>query len=488
MFAGIDLGTSSVKVVLVDDHQQVVDQQSVALSVERPRPEWSEQDPEAWWGATRAAIDGLRARHAAQWSGVRGLGLSGQMHGAVLLGDGDRVLRPAILWNDGRSADQCRQLEERVPDSREITGNLAMPGFTAPKLMWVAEHEPEIFAQVRRVLLPKDYLRLHLSGDHVCDLSDAAGTLWLDVRRRIWSDAMLAGSGMDLSAMPRLVEGSQPSGRVRADMAARLGLEPGVVIAGGGGDNAAGAVGVGVIEGGQAFVSLGTSGVYFVAAESYQPNPARAVHTFCHCLPERWHQMSVILSAASCLSWVSRLTGARDEGALLDEIGAAQRDRGLVFLPYLSGERTPYNDPHARGVFFGLSHSTERGALGRAVLEGVALAFADGQEALLESGTRIDEVAVIGGGSRSALWVRLLASALARPLLRRRSSELGPAYGAARLARLAVTGEDPRDVCVAPELQDFVDPEPQLVAELGETRGRYQRLYRDLRPLFAAPW
>jgi len=316
-------------------------------------------------------------------------------------------------------------------------------------------------------------------------MSDAAGTLWLDVGRRAWSPAMLAATGLSEAAMPRLVEGSAAAGTLRPALAAAWGMRPEVVIAGGAGDNAAGAVGIGVIRSGQAFVSLGTSGVYFVANATYAPNPARTVHTFCHCLPATWHQMSVILSAASCLAWITAVTGADSEAALLAEIEAADREPGVVFLPYLSGERTPHNDPHARGVFFGLRHDTTRADLGRAVLEGVAFALADGQEALRAGHTDIDEVSVIGGGARSPFWGRILATALNRPLCYRTGGAVGPAFGAARLARLAVTGEAPGQVCTAPAIERTVEPDPGLRDGLAARLSVYRHLYGVLRETFA---
>lgn len=486
MYLGIDLGTSSVKAVLVDEEQRVVAQESAPLEVERPRPLWAEQDPEAWWRATCAVLQGLRQHHTHELATARGIGLSGQMHGATLLDAADRVLRPAILWNDGRSALACGELERRAPDVQAITGNLVMPGFTAPKLLWVAEHEPEIFARVARVLLPKDYLRLRLSGDHASEMSDAAGTLWLDVARRAWSEPLLEATGLGIGAMPSLFEGSAPTGRLHRELAREWGMDDGVVIAGGAGDQAAGAAGAGVVEPGQALLALGTSGVFFVAGDRFRPNPKHAVHAFCHCLPGRWHQMSVILSAASCLAWVTRLTGARDEAELLAEIEAADRDPGpLLFLPYLSGERTPHNDPHAMGVFFGLTHASERADLGRAVLEGVAFALADGQEALREAGARIDLVSVIGGGARNAFWGRILASVLDRSLCYAAAAELGPAFGAARLARLAVTGEDPGRVCIAPAVERTIEPDPALRERFGQRIEAYRRLYAALRERFA---
>ena len=484
MFLGIDLGTSSVKLLLVDEQQNAVLEQAVALATARPQPLWSEQDPRAWWQGACAAAAALRARNPRAMAAVRAIGLAGQMHGATLLDARDRVLRPAILWNDGRSASQCRELERRCPQTRTITGNRAMPGFTAPKLLWVAEHEPQVFGAIARVLLPKDYLRLELTGDSASDMSDAAGTLWLDVAARVWSPAMLAATGLPESTMPRLYEGTAATGVVRDAVADAWGLPRGVIVAAGGGDNAAGAVGAGVVGRGDAFISLGTSGVYFVAGDRFAPNPERAVHAFCHCLPAAWHQMSVLLSAASCLTWIARVTGAESEAALLDEVAATARDPRVLFLPYLSGERTPHDDPTAKGVLFGLTHATTRADLGRAVLEGVAFAFVDAQDALLAASTEIDRVSIIGGGARSPVWGRILASALGRELTTHAGSEQGPAFGAARLARLALTGEDPAELCTPPTTAAVVAPDPALHDHYQERLVLYRRLYRELRPSF----
>lgn len=484
MFLGIDLGTSAVKVVLVDDRQAIIGEASVPLTVSRPRPLWSEQDPAAWHTATAQALDALRQAHRASLAAVRGIGLAGQMHGAILLDAADRVLRPAILWNDGRSAAECAELERREPRTRAITGNLAMPGFTAPKLLWIATHEPDVFGRTAHVLLPKDHLRLWLSGEHVSEMSDAAGTLWLDVGARAWSPAMLAATGLDARAMPRLVEGTAPSAILRRALSDEWGMQPGVVIAGGGSDNAAGAVGAGVIRPGEAFLSLGTSGVYFLAADRFAPAPAGGVHTFCHCLPSTWHHMSVILSAASCLSWLRQVTGAPSEAALLAEAERDATDSRVMFLPYLSGERTPHNDPQATGVFVGLTHATGRADLARAVLEGVAFAFADGQDALRASGTLIERVSVISGGARSRFWGRILATALDRPLQYRAAGEHGTALGAARQARLAVTGEAASAVCTPPPLEAEIEPDPALRQRCAERRAVYRDLYAALRIQF----
>jgi xylulokinase len=481
MFLGIDVGTSSVKAVLMDGDDKIVAQASGTLSVERPHPLWSEQDPDSWW---RATVEAVRALPEKERKAVKAVGLSGQMHGATLLDAADKPLRPAILWNDGRSEAECAELEKREPRSREITGNLAMPGFTAPKLLWVKNHEPEIFAATKTVLLPKDYVRLRLTGEKISDMSDSAGTLWLDVGARDWSAAMLKATDLDPSHMPALVEGSAPGGTLTQAAAAELGIDR-VVVAGGGGDNAASAAGLGVVAPGQAFLSLGTSGVLFVVTDKFRPNPAKAAHAFCHCLPGVWHQMSVMLSAAANLDWVTQLAGFKH---VVDTVAAAEV-RGLqsstpIFLPYLSGERTPYNDPCARGVFFGLTAETTGADLAYSVLEGVAFAFADGKDALLESGGSLGDVSVTGGGARLPYWGPILASALDHPLTYREGGEVGAASGAARLGRLAHTGEEPGKVCTAPPVVRIVEPDNVLKQRMAERRPLFVSLYQSLRKSF----
>ena len=480
LYLGIDIGTSSVKAVLLEAHGGIAAQSASSLEVSRPSPGFSEQDPEGWWQATVRAVATLPKGARA---GVPAIGLSGQMHGATLLDAQDRPLRPAILWNDGRSSQECLELERREPASRTITGNIMMPGFTAPKLLWVARHEPELFRRTAHVLLPKDYVRLRLTGERVSDMSDASGTGWLDVGRREWSDAMLSATDLTRAHMPRLVEGSSPSGTLTAHAAEALGL-PRAVVAGGGGDNAASAVGLGVVRPGQAFLSLGTSGVLFVVTERFRPNPERAAHAFCHCLPERWHQMSVMLSAASTLDWIARTVGCAD----LPDLVQRAETHGLhrhspLFLPYLTGERTPHNDPHARGVFFGLRPDCTAAELAGAVLEGVALAFADGLDVLVEKGDPVGEISVTGGGARLPYWGRLIAAALRRPLTYRSGGEVGAALGAARLARLAA-GDAEETVCAAPPVERIVQPDAALSSLLAGRRRTFQRLYRDLKTAF----
>jgi xylulokinase len=480
MYMGIDIGTSAVKAAVIDDSGSVADQSSAPLSVSRPRPLWSEQDPADWWTAANAAVGALRKTSR---GAVRAIGLSGQMHGATLLGRHHQVLRPAILWNDGRSAQQCVELEQRVADMPRITGNRAMPGFTAPKLLWVRQHEPEIFAQTATVLLPKDYVRLRMTGDAASDMSDSAGTLWLDVAQRRWSEAMLAATELRPAQMPTLFEGNDMTGTLLAEVAEAWGMRR-VPVAAGGGDNAAGAIGVGVVRPGDASLSLGTSGVLFLACDGYRPNPQGGVHTFCHALPGRWHQMSVILSAASCVDWAARLCGLESAGALFELAEARNRPaESEIFLPYLSGERTPHNDPHAQGVLFGLTQESAPAAIAQAVLEGVAFAFRDGLDALLASGT-IDSISVIGGGARSAYWGRILSSVLCRPLTYRDAGTVGPALGAARLARLGAERATIDEVCTPPPILHIAEPDGRLSDLYSQRIGRFRSLYRDLKHLF----
>ena len=481
MYLGIDLGTSGVKVIILDDADNLLAQESVSIDISRPQPLWSEQNPQDWWTATCEAISNIKANNAELLRQVTGIGIAGQMHGATLLDDNNNIIRPAILWNDGRCEAECKELELREPNSRKIAGNIAMPGFTAPKLVWVKNHEPENFKKVAKVLLPKDYLRFLMTGDFASDMSDSAGTLWLDVENRRWSPEMFAATDLTEEQMPILFEGTEITGTLTAEIAALWGMKEVPVVAGAG-DNAGGAAGIGVINPHEAFLSLGTSGVYFVANESYQPNPDGAVHAFCHCIPNTWHQMSVILSAASCLSWVTELTGFDNEKSLLDEVEKLDftQPSSVVFLPYLSGERTPHNNPNAQGVFFGLGHNTNPAELGRAVLEGVGFAFADGQQVLIDAGTTIEHVSVIGGGAKSPLWGKILASVLNRPLTYREGGEVGPAFGAARLAKIGVTGLAPSDVCQAGKVKNVIQPDETMRDFYAIQHQKYQAIYQSV--------
>jgi xylulokinase len=469
----------------VDINQSVVAAQEALLEWRAPFPGWSEQDPEAWWLATLEALAGLRAGNAEAWSSITAIGLSGQMHGAVVLDKDNRVLRPAILWNDGRSAAECRGLEADIHDLGMIAGVPAMPGFTAPKLLWIRKHEPELFGRIVHVLLPKDFVRFKLTGGLATDLSDAAGTLWLDQARRTWSEDLIAASGLQPVQMPRLLEGIAVSGTLKDDIARQLGLTGGIVVAAGAGDAAAGAVGIGAIDEGDAFLSLGTSAQLFVATASYRPRPQQFLHAYCHAVPDRWFQMAAMLNGAVCLSWIARLLGEDDLEALLTRTGTqAPRPSDLTFLPYLSGERTPHNDPAARGAFIGLGPDTTPSSMVRAVLEGVAFSCVDARDCLSAAGTTLPSLSVIGGGSQSMFWMTIVASALNMPLTRHQGVEKGPAFGAARLARLAVTREAVSAVCTKPPVRDIIVPDPALADHYASRMPHFRDLYGRLKGAF----
>ena len=477
MYIGLDLGTSGLKGVLIDDRQRVLAEASAPLTVQRPQDGWSEQSPSDWIAAAETVLDTLSAQGL---GAVRGIGLSGQMHGATLLDAADNVLRPCILWNDTRSFEEAAELDAD-PMFRRVTGNIVFPGFTAPKLMWVQRHEPAIWAKVAKVLLPKDFLRLWLTGDHVAEMSDAAGTSWLDTGARDWSDDLLTATGLSRSHMPRLVEGSAVSGSLRDALAGRWGLPKGVVIAGGGGDNAASGVGVGVVRAGDAFVSLGTSGVLFAANDGYQPDPATAVHTFCHALPGTWHQMGVILAATDALNWYAGLVG-QDAASLTGGLGALQAPGKTVFLPYLGGERTPLNDAAIRGAFLGLEHATDREAGTRAVLEGVTFAFRECRDALAATGTKVNRLLAVGGGSRSDYWLAAIATALDCPVQVPVAGDFGGAFGAARLAIMAATGAG-AEIATLPPIARTIDPTPGLRAAFDAGHARYRAAQSAIRSL-----
>ncbi len=480
MYLGLDLGTSGVKALLIDESQTVIGSGTGTLDISRPHSGWSEQDPSHWIKATEDAIASLKSTHGKALAAVKGIGLSGQMHGATLLDAGDKVLRPCILWNDTRSHAEAAELDSD-PKFRALSGNIVFPGFTAPKVVWVKNNEAEIFARLRRVLLPKDYLRLWLTGEHVSEMSDAAGTSWLDVGKRTWSADLLAATGLDESHMPSLVEGTEVSGKLKADLAARWGMSGNVVVAGGAGDNAASACGMGTVGEGHAFVSLGTSGVLFAANRAYLPNPESAVHTFCHALPNTWHQMGVILSATDALNWYAGIT-SRKPAELTDELGPELRaPSGVTFLPYLSGERTPLNDSAIRGSFQGLEHASDRAALTQAVLEGVAFAFRDCLHALATAGTRLQRVTAVGGGSRSTYWLTAIATALNIPVDVPADGDFGAAFGAARLGLIAAENADPLAICAAPATDYSVEPEARLTAAFDAAYNRYHNLYPALK-------
>jgi xylulokinase len=469
---GIDVGTSGVKGLAIDADGSVLASAHAGYTLSTPRPGWSEQDPEVWWRATESVLGELRNAVGEP----AGIGLSGQMHGLVALDERDRVLRPAILWNDQRTASECAEIEDALGLERliELTGNRALPGFTAPKLLWLRHHEPDVFARIARTALPKDYVRLRLCGEHATDVSDASGTLLLDVAARRWSDRVVSALDLDPAWLPRVLESPAISGET----------QDGVPVAAGGGDQAAGALGVGVDRPGPASVVLGTSGVVFAALERFAADPAARVHAFCHAVPGAWHAMGVMLSAAGSLRW---LRDAAAPGVSYDELLAAAAAwpagvEGLLFLPYLAGERTPHADPDARAAFAGLGIRHDRGALVRSVLEGVAFGLRDSLDLISELGGRPALGRVSGGGARGLLWLQIVASVLELPLERVAVDE-GAAFGAALLGGVAA-GLWP-DVHAAVRATvtpaEPIEPLPEWVSVYSEQRQRYRALYPALR-------
>ena len=475
MYLGLDLGTSGLKGLLIDDDQTPIASAYAPLSVAHPRPGWSEQDPADWIRAATSVLDSLHDRHRHALSAVRGIGLAGHMHGATVLGADAKPLRPCILWNDTRSAREAAELDAN-PAFREHAGNIVFAGFTAPKLRWLQRHQPALFDATRSVLLPKDYLRLWLTGERISDPSDAAGTGWLNTGARRWSDELLMACNLRRDHMPALVEGSAASGQLRADLAQRWGMRA-AIVAGGGGDNAAAAVGLGAIANGAALLSLGTSGVVFVATADYRPAPASAVHAFCHAIPDTWHHMGVMLNAAGALAWYARSVGAAP-AALTQQLGDRLTEPSdALFLPYLSGERTPHNHAAVRGAFLGLHPGHDRRALTHAVLEGVAYALCDNVSALEQAGADLTELTAAGGGSQSRYWLTLIATALNRPIRIPAHSDLGAAFGAARLGLLAHSGARPADVCHPPASRECLEPVAALRPAYETAYQRFKRAY-----------
>jgi xylulokinase len=484
MYLGLDCGTSGLKALLTDERGDPIASAARSYSPDRPRAGWSEQNPDDWATAMAGAIADIRNIAGKPLSALKAVGFSGQMHGAVLLDGADKPIRPAILHNDGRAFLEAEELARDYPDLAPIVGVKPMPGFTGPKLKWIARNEPDYRGLVSSLLSPKDYLRLKLSGERASDMSDAAGTWLLDEAKRAWSPDAFGACDADLAWAPPLFEGSAPVGRIRTEAADALGLPRGVLLAAGGGDAAVGAVGLGAIAPGAAFISLGTATQLIVATDRYMSAPERLVHSFAHALPNRWFAMAAMLNGAGALAFAGRLLGASSD-ALESEAAADYPGPGaLLFLPYLSGERAPLDDPYARGVLFGMSETTARADVARAVMEGVALTLAEARHCLAATGARIERVGLIGGGAKSLLWTRMIAAATGFTVVRMKGGETGPAYGAARLARMAATGEEPETVCIKPEIADVTEPDPKLADLFARQRERFTALYAAVKPEF----
>ncbi|MBT9304890.1 xylulokinase [Pseudomonas sp. TAE6080] len=444
---GIDLGTSELKALLLDDAGVVLGHTGVRLSISRPHTGWSEQNPQDWWIACVEALLVLRNAYPDAWKRIHCIGLSGQMHGAVLLDKNDQVLRPAILWDDARAAVQAGLLHQNFPDFAGIIGSLPMAGLTAPKLLWLKEHEPRIVEALACVLSPKDYLRLKLAGVLATDYSDASGTAWLDVGARQWFPAMVEATGLSVSQLPPLIESNAASCTLTSKSCALLDLNPGIVVAGGCGDNPASSLGIGAVKAGDSFITLGTSAALSTLTDTPVTQPDAAVHSFCHALPGRWYTMGAMLSGASCLRWLVTLLGQPNESHLLSQVAVALPLEKVpamstpLFLPYLAGERTPHNQPHLRAGFVNLAHDTTPALLGYAVLEGVAFGLRDAMLAIEKAGSTVSRCALVGGGAKSDYWAQLLANVLDREIFTLSGSELGACIGAAKLGFAAIDAD-----------------------------------------------
>jgi xylulokinase len=512
---GLDVGTSGAKAVLVAEAGNVVATAIEEYPLFTPHPLWSEQDPADWWRGSRAALSRAVAESKVRSDEIVGLGLTGQMHGAVFLDEYDAVIRPAILWNDGRTGAQCDEITERIGGERliEIAGNPALTGFQAPKVLWLREHEPENYTRVRHLLLPKDYIRLRLTGEYASDASDAAGTLLLDLGQRDWSDGILAALDIPRSWLPRVYEGPEVTGRLRSGVAEELGLPANLPVIAGGGDNAAAAIGTGIIREGVISSSIGTSGVLFAHSDTIRLDPQGRLHTFCHAVPGAYHLMAVTLSAGGSFQWfrntlqfaiadfgfsIENQAGTNPKSQIrhlklsYEQLVALAQEtppgaEGLLFLPYLSGERTPHRDPLARGAFIGLTVRHTLGHMTRAVMEGVVFSLRDGLEIMEALGLDIGEVRAIGGGARSSLWRQMQADIFGCPIVTMRAEE-GPAFGVALLAgvgaNLYPNVQAAVDAAVA--TADTVEPRTKTTKVYDELHAIYRQLYDALKPTFGA--
>ena len=490
LFLGIDTSTTGSKALLMDKTGEVLAVASSPHTLQTIKPLWSEQDPQEWWGAVSTSIRAVLAQAGVDGAAIAAIGLTGQMHGLVLLDGAGEVLRPAILWNDQRTQAQCDEIHARIGRERfiQITGNVALTGFTAPKILWVQQNEPDVYARAKHVLLPKDYIRLKLTGEYAMDKADGAGTVLFDLQTRDWSPEVLAALGIDPSLMPPTFEGPQFTGQVTAEAAALTGLRVGTPVAAGGGDQAAQAVGMGVVESGIVALTVGTSGVVFAATPSALVEPDGRLHAFCHAVPGMWHFMGVMLSAAGSLQWYRDTLAP---GVSFDDLVDEAKDipagsEGLQFLPYLSGERTPYPDPLARGAFIGLTLRHGCGHMTRAVLEGVAFGLKDSFTLIQNAGLgEIRQVRASGGGTKSALWRQIMASVLDAELVTVNTAE-GAAYGAALLAAVGAGNwpDVPAACKAAIKLTDSTQPDPDQVQAYRKAYAIYQELYPALRASF----
>lgn len=479
VFLGIDLGTTALKAVLSDGRSTIMAGAEIPMPVSRPAPDRAEQNPEDWWTALISACRRLKGRDQ-----VAGISFSGQMHGAVLLGQNARILHPAILWNDARAVAEAADLNASLPGEARVAGVRAMASFTAPKLLWLQRHQPKLMHRVQQILAPKDYLRFRLTGEYATDPVDASGMWLLDVAARNWCAPILSALRLYESQLPPVREATEPAGALSDDAARILGLPPGIPVITGTGDAAASAIGLGLIDEGDGVISIGTSAQIIVTKRKHVPAPVQNIHAFCHGLPQRWFQMAALLNGASPLAWIAARTGHRDMSKLLQLVGQRMHAPSpVMFLPYLSGERTPHDDPGMRAAFIGLEHTTDDADLTRAVMEGVALSLADCYSCLTATGTKPKPLLAVGGGTKSALWTKMIASALGRDIAISEASEYGAALGAARLARIGVTGEAIESVCQRPAKTQVINPDKSLAKLYAARLPQFRALYHAVKQI-----
>ncbi len=490
-FLGMDLGTTSLKIIIMGGSGEVVASVTKEYNVYTPHEGWSEQHPEEWWKACKEGIKEIINRSGVKSADIKSIGLSGQMHGLVALDSNGNVLMPAILWNDQRTQDECDYLNKEIGQDKisKYTGNIALTGFTAPKILWVKKHKPDIFDKIRHILLPKDYIRFRLTGEYASEVSDSSGTLIFNVADRQWSNEMINILGIDKSILPVVYESYEVTGKVSKMVSQETGLKEGIPVCGGGGDQAAGAVGTGTVEEGIISVAMGTSGVVFACNHNYSVDTDNRLHSFCHA-NGKWHQMGVMLSAAACLKWwvdkVHNKIKTEDVYDFLLAESEKTNSNGLIFLPYLTGERTPYPDPYARGSFIGLSSSHGRAEMTRAILEGVCFGLRDSQEILRSLDVPAEEVRVTGGGSKSKLWRQILADVFNAEVEQINSQE-GPAYGVAILASVSVGKyKDVAEACKdLIKITDRTQPRKDFINKYNEYYNVYHGLYERLKGTFS---
>ena len=482
MYIGIDLGTSSIKTILIDKNQKILSVSHSSLTTQSPKDGFNEQNPKEWIIATEKCLSELEKDKPKEFSDTISIGISGHMHGATLIDNSGKVIRPCILWNDTRSHLECFEFEDQKFDVKAISGNITMPGFTAPKINWIKKNEPENFKKIDKILLPKDYLRFYLTGEFFSEMSDASGTLWLDIEKRKWSDKLLSASFLTKENMPLLVEGNEEAGTLKRSIKNKFKFNNNVIVVGGAGDNAASAIGLGIVEEKQSFISLGTSGVFFTPTYSFLSNTNDAVHSFCHCLPNKWHLMSVMLSASNCLDWVCSITDNSVDKALQNAENFFNDGNDIsnapYFLPYMSGERTPHNDPHVRGSFHHLKTTTNQSALHYAVLEGISFGILDGLNSIRSINTNFDDIFMVGGGSQSSFWLRLLSSILNRKLSVCEQSEFGAALGVSRLAMFVDKNISNKNIIIKQvDIKESFEPDFEKLDNLEKRYNIWRNIY-----------